>query len=318
MTIGTQRGEGREQSDVKRFAIIAGLLPALGAVVLWGSNAVIARHLALEGVSMSVVAFLRVAIGGMALALWVAVAGGESVGRIRRLVADRWVWAALACYGGNMLVFHWALARTTAAAVMLLENIAPLVALFGSAWLFGARVTRQALAALALALGGVILICLADPGLPAAARPAGALGNGLALLAGLTWGGYTLACQGHSREDHGARDALSAMAVMLVGSAVVLAPVALCTTDGWPATVAAWGWVIALGLLHTALATALWRLALNHLSSYRASLLFLLTIVVTMTNGAIFLGERPTPLMVLGACGIIAALLIPQPRRATD
>jgi drug/metabolite transporter (DMT)-like permease len=199
---------------------------------------------------------------------------------------------------------------------MLLENIAPLVALFGSAWLFRERITRQALAALALALGGVILICLADPGLPAAARPASALGNGLALLAGLTWGGYTLACQGQSRDGHGARDALSAMAVMLVGSAVVLAPVALCMTGGWPSTAAAWGWVVALGLLHTAVATVLWRLALTHLSSYRASLLFLLTIVLTMSNGALFLGERPTPLMVLGACGIIGALLIPQPRRS--
>ncbi len=304
-----------ERSAISRPLVLTGLLPALAAVFLWGSNAVIARHLALEGVSMSVVAFLRVAIGGAALTLWLAAGDSGVVKRVNCLVCDRWAWAALACYGGNMLVFHWALARTSASAVMLLENIAPVVALFGGAWLFSERITRRALAALALALGGVLLVCLANPGLADAARSASALGNGLALLAGLTWGGYTLACQGHGRQRRTTHDALSAMAFMLVGSAVVLAPAALLTDTGWPVTAPAWGWVLALGVLHTALATVLWRMALNHLSSYSASLLFLLTIVLTMVNGGIFLGERPTLLMVLGACCIIGALLIRQKRR---
>ncbi|HEX2948431.1 MAG TPA: hypothetical protein VHV83_02495, partial [Armatimonadota bacterium] len=49
-----------------------GVVFALLAVFLWGSNAVIARHLALEGVSMSVVAFLRVAVGSVVLGGWLA------------------------------------------------------------------------------------------------------------------------------------------------------------------------------------------------------------------------------------------------------
>jgi IclR family pca regulon transcriptional regulator len=51
-----------ERSAISRPLVLAGMLPALAAVFLWGSNAVIARHLALEGVSMSVVAFLRVVV----------------------------------------------------------------------------------------------------------------------------------------------------------------------------------------------------------------------------------------------------------------
>jgi len=110
---------------------------------------------------------------------------------------------------------------------------------------------------------------------------------------------------------------LDAMMFMLVGSAVLLAPAALLTDKGWPTTAQAWGWVLALGVLHTALATALWRLAMNHLSSYSASLLFLFTIVLTTANGATFLDERLTLPMVLGACGIVGALLVGQSHRVS-
>jgi drug/metabolite transporter (DMT)-like permease len=299
---------------------LLGLLLALGAVVLWGSNAVIARHLALEGVSMTALAFLRVAIGGIALGLWVAVTAPATLRTGGALLRDRWVWLALLCYSGNMLVFHWALARTSASAVMMLENIAPVIALFGGAWLFRERITWRALVALGLALGGVGLVCAADPGLGAAARAGAQWGNALAVVAGITWGGYTLACRGHGRRDVGHEDGLAAMVVMLLGSAVLLGP-SLYGVTGWPATPVAWGWVVTLGVLHTALANALWRLALAQIPAYTASLLFLLTIVLTMGNAWLFLHERVTPLMLLGAGGIVAALLTmiePSRRGAKD
>jgi drug/metabolite transporter (DMT)-like permease len=52
-----------EAKSPERAAL--GVLLALGAVFLWGTNAVIARHLSLEGVSMTAVAFLRTLIGGL-------------------------------------------------------------------------------------------------------------------------------------------------------------------------------------------------------------------------------------------------------------
>jgi drug/metabolite transporter (DMT)-like permease len=285
-----------------------GVLLALGAVFLWGTNAVIARHLSLEGVSMTAVAFLRTLIGGLALGLWVGVTAPATLRDSGVLLRDRWVWLALLCYGGNMLVFHWALARTSASAVMILENTAPVVALFGGAWLFRERLTWRALLALGLSLGGVVLVALADPGIAAAASTKAATGNMLAVLAGLTWGGYTLACRGHGRGAGGYRNGQAATLVMLAGSTVLLAPSLMGVAD-WPRTPAAWGWVAALGVLHTALATVLWRLALAHISAFTASLIFLLTIVLTMGNAVVFLDERLTPLMLLGAGAIVAALL---------
>lgn len=297
-----------------RRRVAFGVTLALVSVLFWGSNAVIIRHLALEGVSMSVVAFLRVAIGGGVVTAYVLLTAPGTLFRPARL-RDRWVWLALLCYGGNMLVFHWALRFTSASVVMLLENVAPVVALFGGAWLFRERITPRTLVALVLALGGVSLVCAADPGLAVTSRSGTGWGNALALIAGLTWGGFTLACRGQGRVAGGARDGLSAMAVMLLGSALLLLPLLLCT-HGWPATPTAWGWVLLLGVAHTAFATVLWRLALTHISAYTASLLFLLTIVLTMGNAALFLHERVTSLMLLGAGCICAALmtLVAAPR----
>ncbi|HEX2951655.1 MAG TPA: DMT family transporter, partial [Armatimonadota bacterium] len=281
---------------------------ALLAVFLWGSNAVIARHLALEGVSMSVVAFLRVAVGSVVLGGWLAATTPASLHRCSLLLRNRWVGLAVLCYGGNMLVFHWALRYTTASSVMMLENIAPVVALFGGAWFFRERITWRAITALCLALVGVWLVCTADAGLVTVPHTTVALGNCLALLAGLTWGGYTIACRGQGRSDASGQDALTAMAVMLLGSAVLLVPL-LVGTHGWPHTPGAWLWILVLAVFHTATATVLWRLALSHISAYIASLLFLLTIVLTMGNAVIFLHERITGMMLLGAGGIVAALL---------
>lgn len=287
---------------------VLGVVLALVAVALWGSTAVIARHLALEGVSMTVVAFLRVAIGGTVLGCWLAATAATPVRGALVPWHDRWVWMALLCYGGNMLTYHWALARTSASVVMVLENTAPVVALLGGAWLFRERVTWRALVALGLAFGGAVLVCSADPGIGAAARADAAVGNALALLSGLTWGGYTLACRGQGSRTGGRRDGLSSMVTMLLGSALLQSPTLWGSTN-WPSTPAAWGWVLVLSVFHTALATVCWRLALNHIAAYTASLLFLLTILLTMVNAAVFLGERVSPRMLLGAGAIIAALL---------
>lgn len=284
-----------------------GVTMALISVFFWGSNAVIIRHLVLDGVSMSVVAFLRVAIGGVVVTAWVLFTEPATLAIPTRL-RDRWFWIALIFYGGNMLVFHWALRFTSASVVMLLENIAPVVALFGGAWFFREHITSKALVALILALGGVGLVCLADPGLAVASRSGTGWGNVLALLAGLTWGGFTLACKGQGCETGDARAGMSSMAVMLLGSALLLVPL-LIGTHGWPVTPEAWGWVLLLGVTHTALATVLWRLALTHISAFTASIIFLLTIVLTMGNAAFFLKERVTPLMLASACCICAALI---------
>ncbi len=297
---------------------LVGIISSLVAVLLWGSTAVIARHLALQGVSMSVLAFLRVAIGGVVLGCWFGFSSPSAVHDGRTLLRDRWVWLALLCYSANMLVYHWALRYTSASAVMMLENIAPMVALFGGALFFRERITWRALLALGLALSGVWLVCTADSGLSAAARSGAGLGNMLAVFAGLTWGSYTLACRGQGLRASGRQNAPAAMAVMLLGSAVLLFPL-LLGAGGWPHTTAAWAWVIVLGVLHTALATVLWRLALCYLSAYTASLLFLLTIVLTIGNASIFLHELVTPGMLLGAGAIIAAILtlaIPATSRA--
>jgi len=284
------------------------MLCALGAVLLWGSNAVIGRHLAQAGVSMIVVAFLRVAIGALGLLAWLALRHQWPSGKRGGLELGRWSLAALLMYAANMVVFHWALGSVPASVVMVLESTAPLAVLLGGYLLFGESAGWRGGAAALCAMAGVAVIGLSRPvGGPVAAGTGGYLaGLVLALLAGVTWGGYTLACRGLGL---GGNRTIPAAVVVLGGSAVLLLPLA-ALTGGWPATPADWLWTVVLGLAHTALATVLWQTALGHLPAFTVSLLFLGTIVLTMANEWLFLGEHLGPVQLLGAGVVLAAVLV--------
>lgn len=301
--------------------VLPGILLAGGSTLLWGSTAVIVRGLAIEGVSMPAVAFLRVLVGGCVLGLLLTVRRHASVPRAVRSLRNPWMLLGTISYGLNMLVFHVALRHTSASTVMLLENTAPLVTLLGGILLFSERTTIRRLAALLPAALGVWLVTTASQQASTAPAPAGQLrllGITLSILAAITWGSYTLACRGLGRgRSRTFNDGVEAMCVMLFGSALILAPL-LVAPQSWPSTPATWMLIILLGTTHTALAALLWRLAMNYITSYTASLLFLLTIVFTMINATFFLKESVTVAMLLGALCIMSSLLLnrePSPKR---
>jgi drug/metabolite transporter (DMT)-like permease len=68
--------------------------------------------------------------------------------------------------------------------------------------------------------------------------------------------------------------------------------------------------VLYLGLVSTALAAFLWNWAFEHLEAGLASLTFFAQPLVGAALGAVFLGERLTPLFLLGASLILFALWV--------
>ncbi len=286
---------------------------ALTSVLFWGSTAVIVRHMAILGVSTSVIAFVRCAVGGTVLLLGLRLFGYRTP-NWPAVLKNRWLWLATVCYGINMLVYHWALGYTSASVVMLLENTAPVTALVGGIYFFKDRLRPPMLVALALAMFGVWLTCSADLNLVEGDRPW--LGNLLGLLSGITWAGYIISCHGLGKQTHGLAPAIQAMGIMLLGSVLMMLPAQFAAD--WSIPAAAWPWILMLGLVHTSLGTVLWRLALNQISAFTASLLFQLTIVVTMTLGAVFLDEAVTWRLVLGGIAIVSALFVARSRRPRE
>ena len=81
-----------------------------------------------------------------------------------------------------------------------------------------------------------------------------------------------------------------------------LFPVTATAADIW--------WLLALGIFPTALAYYFWYEAAARISALSASLLFTLSVVFTFINAAVFLGDPLTLNAVLGACMILAAVLL--------
>jgi drug/metabolite transporter (DMT)-like permease len=166
---------------------------------------------------------------------------------------------------------------------------------------------------MALAGLGVWLVARAAPAGGEAGGPSWE-GYGLALVAGVTWGAFTLACQGLRPAAPGrVAGGLVTMSAVMLGTALLLLP-ALGWNPAWPRTAAQWGWCGVLAVVHTALANVLWRLALEHIGAFAASLVFLLTIVFTMVNGALFLDEPVTWPLGLGAAAIVSAVFVGRSR----
>lgn len=282
---------------------------AMAAVALWGSTAVMIRHLSILGVSASFTAFVRCVFGGSILLLGLKLSGYRTWDW-HRLSRNRWMWLAIVCYGGNMLVFHGALSYTSASVVMLLENTAPLTALLGGVFFFQEHLTARTVFALLLAMLGVWLTCGADTNVLAGDNPW--FGKSLALLAGVTWAGYTLSCSGLAKSTTGTGPAIQAMGVMLIGSAVLISPTQIYAS--WSVPVAALPWLLVLSILHTSIATTLWRLAMDQIPAFVASLLFLLTIVLTIVFDATFLNEKITSRLLMGATAILGSLIIAMRR----
>ncbi len=163
-----------------------GALLALGVVAVSGS-AILIR--VAEAPPLAI-AFYR---NAFAVAVLLPLALLRHRGELRALSRTQWGAALLA---GALLAAHFALwipsvSLTTVAASTVLVTSQPVwVALAGRA--VGERVTRPALAGIALSLGGAVLISGADVG----TGPRAALGDLLALLAAVAAAGYFLAGRG--------------------------------------------------------------------------------------------------------------------------
>ena len=216
------------------------------------------------------------------------------------------VLAGLA-FGVDVVLYNAALGFTTIANASLLGNLSPVAVVLGGWLLFAERPSRRILGALALAIGGALMLVLPKFTGGAAAAPGSLFGDGLAVGAALSYAAYIMAVRR-------ARDSAEAGRISLIASAIcavfcLAASLALGETI-LPSSLQGWLAVIGLGLVSHALGQGLITLSLGQYGASAASLVMVWPAMVAVLAAWALFGEQPSPAQAFGGVAILAAVLM--------
>jgi DME family drug/metabolite transporter len=241
----------------------------------------------------------RIAVGA---ALLVAVA--------RTLVPRshaRWPWRAVlagaAGVAGYQVTFFAAVDVTgVAVGTVVALGSGPLFVGLLARRLHGEPLTRRWAAATALAVGGVAV--LVAPAADATIRP---LGLALALGAGFSYAGYTVAAKGLLGAGHAPE---AVMARLFALGAAALAPLLVLAEPGELASPSGVALALYLGAVPTALAYLLFARGLRRLPAGDVATLMLAEPLTATALGAVVLGERPGAVALVGVALVLAGLAV--------
>jgi drug/metabolite transporter (DMT)-like permease len=270
-------------------------LTVAGVGAFWGSIGLVVREIDLP--ALTIVTY-RVAIATVALAAWLVL---WPDGQGRRFVVHR---PGRTLLQGVVLAVHWvlffaALQRAPVGLVTLIVFLAPVLVAAIAPFALGEHLTARILLALGLGLGGTAL--LVGTGAEGV-EVAGLVCAGLAavLLAVLYINAKVL-----SPLYGGRRLALAQVGI----ATVVLLPVAVLGEGSWP-TGDDVGWVLLLGLVHTALALAVFLGAMGRIPALHTGVLAYLEVASAAVLGWLVLDEALELGTVVGGLLIVAGGLI--------
>jgi drug/metabolite transporter (DMT)-like permease len=197
---------------------------------------------------------------------------------------------------GSMAVansaFIVALNYTSVAHVLVLQSIAPLVAAGLGVVVLGERITSRTACAMAVALGGVVLMMGAPGGGPI-------FGDGLALLTGVAFALVIVV----ARRYRGVSMA-PAMALAQVLTVIVFAPFAQFSQVSWTDV----GWLALLGCGQIGLGAIFFVSAARYVPSSEMAMIFLLEVVLGPLWTWIGLAETPSIATLAGGAAVIVGV----------
>lgn len=241
-------------------------------------------------------AWFRCAFGLLALTLWARATGRAPLWRLPAGTLGRVALAA------GLVVLSWvaffaAIQRLSVGLATVVFHVQPLCLMLAGAWWLGEPLPRARIAAVLLALLGLALAT-------------GWLGSGAAVsLVGVALCGVAVAGQTVVGLLLRARTPVPPLALAwwqcAVGS-LVLWPWLLFS--GWPAWGVAWGWLAALGVVHTGLAYVLIYGGMARLNTSRTALLQFVYPAVTLLSDALIYQRWLAPGQLLGVALMAMAL----------
>jgi drug/metabolite transporter (DMT)-like permease len=292
-----------------------GALIVVLCAAMFGSLGTLSRFAYDDG--MAPFAFVAWRAGVGALAIWLAILLVRRPTRIRRELRTldsrgrRWLFVAIVLAGALNLAAFLSFANTTVALALLGFYTYPAMVAAGSVLLGRERLDLARVAALVLALAGMVAVVLGGPAVDAAGS-AGSLGIGLALAAALFQTGFVLTSRGY-----GALAAEYAMGAILVGSAALSIVITL-VADG-PAAIAfpfsrpdLLALLVYVGIFAAAVPSVLFLTGIRWIGGVRTGILMLFEPVVGVALAAIFLAEGLQPLQIAGGATILLAALLVQ------
>ncbi|MBO1413838.1 DMT family transporter [Streptomyces sp. FH025] len=277
-----------------------GLLSISAAAVAWGvGGAVAALLLRTSGLGPVAVSCWRFGVAALCLALLRSLTRGADRSGADRSGARR---GAAVLTGLGLAVSQCAYFGSVQYAGLGLGTLitigaGPVLTSLGGHLLLGERLTRRAVAAVALALAGLALLVAAP-----AAGPRPALGVSLAVLAGAGQSGLTLWARGGGS----ARASTGAFATGLLCLLPFAAVQGVLPTAGDPALTG--GALLFLGTVPTLLAYRWYFSGLTAVPGATASVLVLLEPATAALIGVLFLGEPFTAGLVAGSALLLAAI----------
>lgn len=243
-------------------------------------------------------AFWRMALAAPFLFLMARLAGGPGsfAGARPRIL---WLCAiAGLAFAADLSVWHLGILRTTLANATLLANAATfLLPLYGVVAL-GQRPGRLQLVALAVAAGGMALLL----GRSAELSPRHLAGDLLCLAAALFYTVYLVIIE----KVRAQVAPLPTLAIATLASALFLAPLAASGVF-WPGN---WTPILGLAIGSQVIGQGLIVYAVRHLSPLVVGLALLVQPAISAAVGAIRFGEVPSPIELVGALMVVAALVI--------
>jgi drug/metabolite transporter (DMT)-like permease len=266
-------------------------LALVGVCTGWGTIPMLVAEVDLPA---SAIVFCRLAIAAVGLAAALAVARTPGPPLLSHRPAACLATAAV-------LAAHWvalfaAYQRAPSGTVSLIVFLAPVGIAALAPRMLGERVTRRTIAAVAIGATGAALVVV--PGATGDVQTSGLL---LAVLAGVLFVALVLMSKPLAEVYGGLRVTLIEMA----GAAAFLVPVALATDWGSPQP--EWGWLLVLGLVHTALGTSIYLAVLARIPATSVGILGYLEPAAVVLLGWLFLSEDPALVTLAGGALVVLA-----------
>lgn len=281
----------------------SGLVYLVGAGMLWGTGGLLGTLLGrATGLSPIAVATCRLAVGGLLL---VALLAATRRPWPRNLVAWRRIGAVAvlaatfqACYFGAVA------ASSVSVATLITIGASPVVVALLEQFTGRRAVDRRRAATIGLALSGLALLV----GVPSDDVGSTGLlaGAALAVAAAAAFATVTVI----SSQPVEGLDPMTTTGLGFTGGAALLTPLAVTTGITFTATPGSFALLAALGLVPTAIAYTLYFRGLPDAGPGTAAILALLEPLTGALLAALVLGERLTPLGLLGAALLTVALIL--------
>jgi len=287
-----------------------GLAAGLVAASIWGGMYVVSK-IVLEFVPPFTLLTMRLSLGVLTLFIASRFLPRAALSKQQALQS---LAVGFVGYGASLGFQFTGTKLSTASNGALVTSATPAFVLLFAAIILGEKITGRRLKALTIASLGVAIVI--DP--RSADLSSSLFRGNLALLAaGLTWALYSVLV----RKISGGSNLLLSSVYMLLGglpSTILFSLLEISSQTIGPISIGTGAGILYLGIVSTAAAMFLWNYSFAVLPAATASLTFFAQPIVGAALGALVLGEKITPLFLLGGVMIAIGLIIASTTNSSE